>query len=76
MTTAKTRKLTDKQYWSDLSERVFWTCVQGAVAAISVDTFELPVWLVIPIATGLAALKGLVAKKLGEANSASTLYEV
>jgi hypothetical protein len=57
----------------DLAERVFWTFVQAGLGAISVEMFDLPEWAIIPIATGLAGLKGVVAKKVGSSNTAALL---
>lgn len=64
---------TTRRYILDLAERVFWTFLQGGLGVITVDALDLPVWAVVPVATGLALLKGLVAKKIGSGNTAATL---
>lgn len=62
----------DKYRW-DLLERIFWTAAQGALATVTVEGYDWPQWLIIPIMAGLAFLKGLVAKKIGDSGTASTL---
>ena len=61
------------RYAGDLIERVLWTFLQGGLAVISIESFEIdPMW-VPPIAAVLAVLKGLVARKIGSPYTAATL---
>ncbi len=61
------------KYLRDALERVLWTSVSAAVSAAAVYVNDLPeVW--IPIGTVLfTTLKVLVAKKVGDPNSAALL---
>lgn len=65
-----------KKYLKDLAERMFWTGAEAAVAVISVDTADIPKTWVIPIAIALAAIKGVIAKHVGNGDSASTVKGV
>jgi hypothetical protein len=71
-----TPRYKDPQFMKDWAERVFWTTVQGALAAVSYDQFDLPLWSVPIVAAGLAALKGFVARAYGNKDSASTVPSV
>jgi hypothetical protein len=62
-----------RRFWLDLGERVAWTAAQVALAGVTVDAFDLPSWAVLPTAAALAALKGLVARRVGSSDSAATL---
>lgn len=55
----------------DLLERVGWTAAQGALATITVASLDIPPAWVPVIAAGLAAVKGFVAKHVGNKDSAS-----
>lgn len=61
------------KYLRDALERVLWTSVAAAVSAAAVYVNDLPeVW--VPIGTVLlTTLKVLVAKKVGDPNSAALL---
>lgn len=61
------------KYLRDALERVLWTSVAAAVSAAAVYVNDLPdVW--IPIGTVIfTSLKVLVAKKVGDPNSAALL---
>lgn len=61
------------KYLRDALERVLWTSVAAAVSAAAVYVNDLPgVW--IPIGTVIfTTLKVLVAKKVGDPNSAALL---
>ena len=60
-------------YWRDLTERVFWTAVQAGLGLVTVEALGVPVAYAAVVATVLAVVKGLVARKLGDPDSASTL---
>lgn len=62
-------------FTADWLERIIWTVIQAGLAVISVEQFDLPEWTVLPITAVLAAVKGLVAKKVisPEKESASTV---
>lgn len=68
--TTKTRR-----FWLDLAERVGWTAAQVILAGVTVEAFDLPGWAVAPAAAVLAIVKGLVARHVGNPDSASTLPE-
>jgi hypothetical protein len=55
------------------AERVLWTAAQAGLATLSVDQFHLPTVYILPIASGLAALKALVARHVGDPDSPATL---
>lgn len=56
----------------DLGERVLWTAAQAGIAVAVTETADLPLWLSVPIAAGLSAAKGFVAKQLARKGTAST----
>ncbi|MCU0297626.1 MAG: hypothetical protein MUF33_03785 [Candidatus Nanopelagicales bacterium] len=56
---------------ADVLERGVWTALQVVSAAAVVEFFELdPVWTV-PIAAGLAFLKGVIARRYGNGSAAT-----
>lgn len=59
------------KFWKDALERIAWTAVAAALSAAGVYITELPeVW--VPIATvALTTLKTLIAKQIGDPNTAS-----
>jgi hypothetical protein len=59
----------------DALERVGWTAAQGALGAVTVVAADLPPWAFVPVTAAFAALKVLVARKVGDPNSASTLRD-
>lgn len=61
-----------EKFYADAAERVFWTAVEGALSAIPVAAFDLPLWALPPIMAGLAAAKAFAAKHIGNGDSAST----
>ena len=62
------------KYQSDLLERVFWTAAQAAVAVFAIHAASIdPLWAV-PVASTLAVVKGLIAKRIGENNAALPLW--
>lgn len=64
------------KYLKDLLERMFWTGAEAAVAIVSVDSLDIPKTWVIPIAIVLAMVKGVIAKHVGDDDSASTVKGV
>lgn len=60
------------KFWRDWTERVFWTCAQVVLAVLIKETADLDGSYVPVIAVLLAGLKGMVAKKIGNGESAST----
>jgi len=62
-----------RSYWTDLAERVGWTAAQVILAGVTVEALDLPPWAVPIVATGLAMAKGLVARKVGDPDSAALL---
>jgi hypothetical protein len=65
----------NSKFWADWSERVIWTAAQAGLAAVSYETWDMPLWSLPIIAAGLSAVKGFVARKAIDANedSASTV---
>lgn len=63
-------------YFKDLAERVGWTAAEAAVAVVAVEAGDWPLWIAVPVATGLAAVKGFIAKHVGRSESASTVPSV
>lgn len=57
----------------DVAERVAWTAAQGALGVVTVEAFDLPVAWVPVVAALLAYAKGVVARRVGDPNSASTV---
>jgi hypothetical protein len=64
------------KFLKDFAERVSWTAVQAALGLVVVESFDLPLWSVPIAASALAAVKGYVAKKIGNKDSASTVPSV
>ena len=65
-------------YLKDLVERVVFTAVESALALLAVeladpDLVDSQTWWAVPAASLLATLKGLVAKKVGNPETASTV---
>lgn len=56
----------------DWTERTAATLVEAALAFATVETADLPYWALIPITTGLAAVKSYAAKHIGKKGTAST----
>lgn len=66
--------VTDRRQWAqDAAERILWTGMEAVVAAISVDQLGLPSWAVAPVAVGLAMIKTLIAKRVGDPQTAAIL---
>ena len=62
-----------KAFYARLLERVLWTAAQAGLAVITVEQFDIPVQWAPVIATALAAVKGYVARRVGDSNDPSTL---
>lgn len=60
-----------RRFWLDLAERVGWTAAQVVLAGVTVEAFDLPTWAIAPATVGLSMLKGLVARHVGDPESAS-----
>ena len=55
----------------DVAERVAWTAAQVALSAVVVTSIGLPEWALVPVAAGLAWVKGVVARHVGDPTSAA-----
>lgn len=66
-------KVKTKKYLIDLGERVFWTAAEVAVAVVSVEVGNIDPAYSVPIAAGVAVLKGYVAKHVGSDSTAALL---
>lgn len=62
-----------RRYTADTAERLLWTTLQFGVGLGIAEVAELDAWWAAPIGVGLAFLKALAAKHLGQRNTASTL---
>lgn len=60
----------------DVAERTFWTAAQAGVGYVATHLTGIPTVYTIPIATGLAALKGWIATHIGNPESASTVKAI
>lgn len=65
-----------KKFLLDLAERAGWTLAEAAVGFAITETSSLDTVYAPVIATALAALKGIVAKHVGNKDSASTVPTV
>lgn len=57
----------------DALERILWTGAESAVALGAVWLAEVDTWWALPIGVAVATLKTLIAKRLGQSGTASTL---
>jgi len=64
------------KYLKDLIERTVWTAAQAGLAVLAVNAADWENEWAIAIAAGLAVLKGIVARQVGDSNSASTVPSV
>jgi hypothetical protein len=62
-----------KRYALDVTERLGWTLAQAGVAFAVVETQDWQGVYVPIIAAGLSAVKSLVARHIGDSDSAATL---
>jgi len=68
-------------YVKDLVERIVFTAAEAALGLVVIeiadpDIVDPQAWWAVPLASAAAALKGLVAKKIGKPESASTVPSV
>lgn len=62
-----------KKFLKDLVERALWTAAEAVVAVVTTEVADLDTGVYAPlIATGLAVVKGFIAKHVGNKESAST----
>lgn len=63
------------KFWKDWTERVLWTAAQAVVGVGIVEVTSLSsdsnVWWAALLIPALSALKGLVAKKVGDPDTAA-----
>lgn len=71
-----TPRYRSSSFWTDWFERVAWTAAQVVLSLVTVDQLDLPTEMVPVLAAGLAAVKGFVAKMIGNSDSASTAPSV
>jgi len=64
------------KFWKDLIERVVWTAAQAGVGVLIVANTDTPTAYAAVIASALALVKGFIAKKVGNKDSASTIPSV
>lgn len=57
--------------WKDLGERAGWTLLQGGFGVGVVELLGLPVWVAVPLAGALAAVKASLAQKYGNGTGAT-----
>jgi hypothetical protein len=57
----------------DLAERVLWTAAEAGVGVVAAELTHLDPAFAVAIATVAAAVKGFIAKHLGNPDSAATL---
>lgn len=64
-----------KQFFVKLAERMLWTGLQSAVAflIVSIDSFGIPTAYLPLIAIGLAGVKGVIARHVGDPESPAML---
>lgn len=53
--------------WKNLVERAAWTLLQAGVGLEAVNLLELPLWLAVPVAGALSAVKTALATKYSKA---------
>ena len=56
----------------DAFERAAWTAIETAVGVVTVELADVPLWVAVPVGTGLAAVKAYAAKHLALKGTAST----
>jgi hypothetical protein len=62
-----------KQFRLKLAERVLWTAAQAGLGVLTVEVLDVPVAWAPIVATALAALKGYVARRVGNPQEPATL---
>lgn len=64
------------KFAKDLLERVLWTAAEAGLAVAVAAATDIKAAWAVPIAAGLSYVKGLVAKHIGNKDSASTAPSV
>jgi len=60
-----------RKWAKDVSERVAWTAAEVVLSYVVVSSIGLPQWAVMPATAGVAWLKGVVARHVGDPTSAA-----
>lgn len=60
----------DKKFVTDAVERVAWTAIEAGLAALAVHVSDAPTELIPLLTAGLALLKSIVARHVGDTTSA------
>ena len=60
-----------RTWLKDVSERTAWTAAQVALSAVVITAWDLPTWVLVPVGAGLAWLKGVVARHVGDPDTAA-----
>lgn len=63
--------MADKRQWIDLGERTAWTVLQAGIAVEAVNLLDLPIYVALPLAGALAAIKAHFAQKFGNGTGAT-----
>jgi hypothetical protein len=58
-------------YWLDLAERWGATAAEAAIAVLITDLTGIDTWWAVPVASGLALVKGWLAKFVAKKGTAS-----
>lgn len=64
------------KFIKDTTERVVWTAIQAGVGVVAASAADWPKEWAFVIAAGIALVKGLVARHIGDPDSASTVPSV
>lgn len=62
-----------KRFYLDLLERVSWTAIQAAAAAVLITGFGVDSLKIAGAAAGASVLKCLLASRVGDSDSAAAL---
>lgn len=63
----------NKKLLIDIAERTAWTAAQAALAYLATRLVDVPAAYAVPLAAGLAVVKGYVASHVGSDTSAAAL---
>lgn len=64
------------RYLVDLAERVAWTAVQAGLGLVTVESLHVSTAYAALVAAALAVVKGVVARHVGNGDSASTARDI
>lgn len=64
------------KFWKDLAERVFWTAAQAGVGVLVVVNTDTPTAYAAVIAAALSFIKGNIARRIGQQETASLTSDV